>query len=104
MNRIQKWFVKRLGGYTEQFVIKNEIKTLKTVTIGAKVFVEDFFVDNREEVVKRRLSEKIAEKIVESNLITIVTTPIPNDMKIMYDMLLEVVDRDGEQEAGKWLN
>lgn len=96
MNKIQKWMIKRLGGYTEQFVIKNEIKTLKTVTIGARVFVEDFFVDNREEVAKRRLSEKIAEKIVESNLIRIVTTPIPHEMRVVYDMLLEVVDRDGE--------
>lgn len=96
MNKIQKWMIKRLGGYTEQFVEKYEIKTLKTVNIGARVSVEDFITNNREEVVKRRLCEKFAEKIVESNMLRIVTTPIPGEARVVYDAYLEVVDRDGE--------
>lgn len=102
--KIRHWLIKKLGGYTEQYV-DNRIVTMKThrfkpVKLKSAIFVDDYLLYrglpehemiSRIRQIKYEMAHQIADKLVEDDLILLNCSDDPIQCQRKYIAELSVI-------------
>ncbi|MEG1578416.1 MAG: hypothetical protein RR336_06600 [Oscillospiraceae bacterium] len=100
--RLRHWTIKKLGGYTEQYVhlSRNDyhVTRINPCSIVSEVRVDPYFIVNSRgneqicyEEVKRRLAGELASRIVKMNFFRIICKEEPENFTRVYRASLLIV-------------